>query len=289
MNLKGRTLFVTDASRGIGLAIALRAAADGANIVIAAKTTGTNPKLPGTIHSAAQEIEAAGGRALPVQCDVREESSVQAALAQAVQRFGGIDILVNNASAISMTPTPTTPMKRFDLMFGVNVRGTYLCTQACLPELVKSAKADTQPACAEHVAAVVHARALVRPAFGLHDGQVRHERVHARPRGRVPAAWHRRQQPLATHRDRHCGAADDQEPVEGRARGDKPGRAGRIVDGGGDEITAALHRAQQAVLQGCLGALLHHRKAAQSCTSAPIASDCCSAMGRLSRLPTSVA
>ena len=96
-----------------------------------------NPKLPGTIHSAAAEIEAAGGQALAVQCDIRDEASVQAAVAAAVERFGGIDILVNNASAISLTPTPATPMKRFDLMFGVNVRGTYLCTQACLPHLTK--------------------------------------------------------------------------------------------------------------------------------------------------------
>ena len=144
-NLKGKTLFITGASRGIGLAIARRAAADGANIVIAAKTTETNPKLPGTIYSAAQEIEAAGGKALPVQCDIRDEASVLAAVAQAVQRFGGIDILVNNASAISLTPTPATPIKRFDLMFGVNVRGTYLCTQACLAELIKSARAGRNP------------------------------------------------------------------------------------------------------------------------------------------------
>ena len=143
--LEGRTLFITGASRGIGLAIALRAAADGANIVIAAKTTEANPKLPGTIHSAAAEVEAAGGKALAVQTDIRDEASVQAAMAQAVQRFGGIDILVNNASAISLTPTAATPMKRFDLMFGVNVRGTYLCTQICLPHLIASAKAGRNP------------------------------------------------------------------------------------------------------------------------------------------------
>jgi len=145
MNLDGKTLFITGASRGIGLAIAKRAAADGANIVVAAKTTETNPKLPGTIYSAAKEIEAAGGHALALQCDIRDEASVLEAVAQAVARFGGIDILVNNASAISLTPTPATPMKRFDLMFGVNVRGTYLCTQACLPELIRSAKAARNP------------------------------------------------------------------------------------------------------------------------------------------------
>jgi citronellol/citronellal dehydrogenase len=144
-DLKGKTLFITGASRGIGLAIARRAARDGANIVIAAKTSDPNPKLPGTIHSAAAEIEAAGGRALALQCDIRDEAGVLAAVEQAVARFGGIDILVNNASAISLTPTDATPMKRFDLMFGVNVRGTYLCTQACLPELIKSARAGRNP------------------------------------------------------------------------------------------------------------------------------------------------
>jgi citronellol/citronellal dehydrogenase len=145
MSLQGKTLFITGASRGIGLAIARRAARDGANIVIAAKTADPNPKLPGTIHSAAAEIEAAGGHALALQTDIREEASVLAAVEQAVARFGGIDILVNNASAISLTPTPATPMKRFDLMFGVNVRGTYLCTQACLPQLIASAKAGRNP------------------------------------------------------------------------------------------------------------------------------------------------
>jgi len=144
-DLKGKTLFITGASRGIGLAIARRAARDGANIVIAAKTSDPNPKLPGTIHSAAAEIEAAGGHALALQTDIRDEASVMEAVARAVAHFGGIDILVNNASAISLTPTPATPMKRFDLMFGVNVRGTYLCTQACLPELIKSAQAARNP------------------------------------------------------------------------------------------------------------------------------------------------
>ncbi len=119
-------------SRGIGLAIAKRAAADGANIVIAAKTTEPNPKLPGTIYSAAEEIEAAGGKALPFQVDIRDEASVVDAMKQAEEKFGGIDILINNASAISLTPTDATPMKRLDLMFGVNVRGSFLCTQAAL-------------------------------------------------------------------------------------------------------------------------------------------------------------
>ena len=139
MSLKGKTLFITGASRGIGLAIGLRAARDGANVVIAAKTTEPHPRLPGTIYSAAEEIEKAGGRALSLAVDIREEQAVQAAVAQAAEKFGGIDILVNNASAISLTGTLATPMKRFDLMFGVNVRGTYLCSQACVPFLKKSA------------------------------------------------------------------------------------------------------------------------------------------------------
>ncbi|OOG44709.1 NAD(P)-dependent oxidoreductase [Polaromonas sp. A23] len=143
--LKGKTLFITGASRGIGLAIATRAAADGANIVILAKTTDPNPKLPGTIYSAAEAVKAAGGQALPLAVDIREEDAVAAAVAKAVETFGGIDILVNNASAISLTDTEHTPMKRYDLMNGINARGTYLCTQACLAELKKSAQAGRNP------------------------------------------------------------------------------------------------------------------------------------------------
>src|SRR6476661_3797060 len=138
MSLNGKTLFITGASRGIGLAIALRAARDGANIAIAAKTTEPHPKLPGTIYSAAEEIEREGGKALPLMVDIRFEEQIRDAVRQAVERFGGIDILVNNASAISLTGTLETPMKKFDLMFGVNVRGTYSTTQACLPELLKA-------------------------------------------------------------------------------------------------------------------------------------------------------
>jgi citronellol/citronellal dehydrogenase len=139
MSLKGKTLFISGASRGIGLAIARRAAADGANIVIAAKTTDPNPKLPGTIYSAAEEIVAAGGQALPLQVDIRDEDNVLAAVAQAVEKFGGIDILVNNASAISLTDTEHTPMKRYDLMNGINARGTFVTSKTCIPHLAKSA------------------------------------------------------------------------------------------------------------------------------------------------------
>lgn len=143
--LKGRTLFVSGGSRGIGLAIARRAGRDGANVIIAAKTDRPNPKLPGTIHSAAEEIEAAGGRCLPVVCDIREEAQVLSAARQGAEAFDGIDILVNNASAINLTPTEATPIRRFDLMFGVNVRGTFLCTQAVLPYLKRSAERGRNP------------------------------------------------------------------------------------------------------------------------------------------------
>jgi len=136
--LKGKTVFITGASRGIGLAIAKRAAKDGANIAIAAKTVDPNPKLEGTIHSAAKEIEAAGGAALALECDIRNEDDVQRAVAETVERFGGIDICVNNASALSLTPIEKTELKRFDLMFGVNTRGTFLTSKTCLPHLKRA-------------------------------------------------------------------------------------------------------------------------------------------------------
>jgi len=137
--LAGKTIFITGASRGIGKAIALRAARDGANIAIAAKTAEAHPKLEGTIHSAAEEILAAGGKALPLQVDIRDEQQVADAVAATVETFGGIDILINNASAIQLTGTLETPMKRFDLMHGVNARGTFACSQACLPHLLNAA------------------------------------------------------------------------------------------------------------------------------------------------------
>lgn len=138
-NLQGKTLFITGASRGVGKAIALRAAADGANIIVAAKSVRSRERLPGTIHTAAEEIEAAGGRALPVQTDIRDEEQIRKAVEKGAATFGGIDILVNNASAISLTGTKETSLKRFDLMFGVNVRGTFACSQLCLPHLEKAA------------------------------------------------------------------------------------------------------------------------------------------------------
>ena len=138
-DLRGKTLFITGGSRGIGLAIGLRAARDGANVAIAAKTVEPHTRLPGTIFTAARDIESAGGKALPVACDIRSEDAVRAAVARTVEAFGGIDILVNNASAIFLAGTADTPMKRFDLMHQVNARGTFLCTQACLPHLGKAA------------------------------------------------------------------------------------------------------------------------------------------------------
>jgi citronellol/citronellal dehydrogenase len=139
MSLNGKTLFITGASRGIGLAIALRAAREGANIAIAAKTTEPNPKLPGTIFTAAAEIEAAGGKALPLQCDIRFEEQVVDAVAKTVERFGGIDACINNASAISISGTLQTDMKRYDLMHQINTRGTFVCSKATIPYLSKSA------------------------------------------------------------------------------------------------------------------------------------------------------
>ena len=138
MSLSGKTIFMSGGSRGIGLAIAKKCAADGANIVIAAKTDKPHPKLDGTIHTAAAEIESAGGQALGVVCDIRSEAAVKHAVAQAIERFGGIDICVNNASAISLTPTTSTPMKRYDLMNQVNARGTFLVSQSCISHLLKS-------------------------------------------------------------------------------------------------------------------------------------------------------
>jgi citronellol/citronellal dehydrogenase len=145
MSLSGKRIFITGGSRGIGLAIALRAAADGASIAIAAKTADPNPKLPGTIFTAAAEIEAAGGQALALQCDIRDELAIEEAIKKTADAFGGIDIVINNASAINLTKTDQTPAKRFDLMFDVNVRGTFLTSQAALPHLRQSAKDGRNP------------------------------------------------------------------------------------------------------------------------------------------------
>ncbi|PPV08992.1 short chain dehydrogenase [Xanthomonas bromi] len=162
MTLNGKTLFITGASRGIGLAIAVRAARDGANVAIAAKSAVANPKLPGTIHSAAAAVTAAGGQALALKCDIREEDQVRAAVAATVDAFGGIDILVNNASAIWLRGTLQTPMKRFDLMQQVNARGSFLCAQACLPHLLQAAN--------PHLLTLAPPPALNPAWWGAHTG-----------------------------------------------------------------------------------------------------------------------
>ena len=144
-DLAGKMILITGGSRGIGLAIAKRAAADGAMVAIAAKTTDPHPTLPGTIYTAADEIREAGGVALPIQCDLRDEKQIESAVAQTVAEFGGLDILINNASALNLTPTLATPAKRFDLMFSVNVRATFLASQAASPHLKESAAAGRNP------------------------------------------------------------------------------------------------------------------------------------------------
>lgn len=144
-NLLGKTVFITGASRGIGRSIALKCARDGANVVLASKTSDPHPKLAGTIHTVAAEVIAAGGKALPIQLDVRFEEDVQKAVALTVETFGGVDVLVNNAGAISLTGIDSTPMKKFDLMLGINARAVFLCTQVCLPHLIASAKAGRHP------------------------------------------------------------------------------------------------------------------------------------------------
>jgi citronellol/citronellal dehydrogenase len=170
MSLAGKRIFITGGSRGIGLAIALRAARDGASIAIAAKTSDPNPKLPGTIHTAAAEIEAAGGKALAIQCDLRDENQIEAAVSQAAEAFGGIDILINNASAINLTRTDQTPAKRFDLMFDVNVRGTFLTSQAALPHLRKSATEGRNPHILNPFSTAFYEADLVQKPCRLHNG-----------------------------------------------------------------------------------------------------------------------
>ncbi len=248
-SLKGKTLVITGASRGIGLAIGVRAARDGANVVLLAKTTEPNPRLPGTLFTAAEEIQAAGGQALPVPTDIRDEAAVAAAVQAAVDRFGGIDILVNNASAISLTNTPMTPMKRFDLMFGVNVRGTYCCTQACLPHLIESAKAGRNPHVLNMSPPLSMREHWFRPhvaytmaKYGMSECTLGHA-------GEFRPAGHRRQQPVAAHGHRHRGAADDpRRGPEAVPQARDPGRC-RLVD-------------PDQRIEGRQRALLHRRRTA---------------------------
>ena len=181
MTLEGKTLFISGGSRGIGLAIALRAARDGANVALIAKTAEPHPKLEGTVYTAAAQIEAAGGRALPVVGDIRDEAQVAAAVAQAVERFGGIDVCVNNASAINLSGTEALEIKRYDLMQSINTRGTFVVSRACIPHL----KRVGEPAHPDPVPAGQPGAALARPARRLHDRQVRDDPVRPGVRRRV--------------------------------------------------------------------------------------------------------
>ncbi len=213
MTLKDKTVFISGGSRGIGLEIALRAARDGANVALIAKTGDPNPKLAGTVYTAAAEIEAAGGQALPIVGDIRDEAQVEAAVAQTVERFGGINVCVNNASAINLSGTEALDMKRYDLMQDINTRGTFVVSRACIPHLRKA----REPAHSHAVATDQPPAALARPARCLHDRQVRHEHVRARVRGRAPRGRRDRvQRALAAYadRDRRCA-----EPAR-RRRGD---------------------------------------------------------------------
>ena len=176
MSLKDKTLFISGGSRGIGLEIALRAARDGANIALIAKTAEPNPRLPGTVFTAGEEIEAAGGSALPIVGDIRDETAVADAVGATVERFGGIDVCINNASAINLSGTEALEMKRYDLMQDINTRGTFVVTRACIPHL----KRATNPHILTLSPPISLERALARAARRLHDRQVRHEPVRAR-------------------------------------------------------------------------------------------------------------
>ena len=174
-DLRGKTIFITGASRGIGREIALRCARDGAHVIITGKTVAPHAKLPGTIHSVAAEVEQAGGKALAIQLDVRDEQALLAAVNQAAQHFGGLDVLVNNANAIALGNTLDTPAKRLDLMWDVNMRATFLAAQTCIPHLKKI----RQPAYPHAVAAAQSERQVVCAAPGLQHFKIRHELVYA--------------------------------------------------------------------------------------------------------------
>ena len=216
MSLGNKTLFISGGSRGIGLAIALRAARDGANVTIAAKTAEPHPKLPGTIYTAAEEIEKAGGKALPVLCDIREEAQVADAVAKTVETFGGIDICVNNASAIQLTGTLQTDMKRYDLMHQINTRGTFLVSKTVHP----APEEGRQPAHPQPGAAARHGGEMVQEPRRLHDGEVRHVDVHAGHERGIRQGRHRGQFAVAADGDRHGRGA---QPARRRQRrGDEP-------------------------------------------------------------------
>ena len=253
-SLKGKTLFISGASRGIGLAIALRAARDGANVAIAAKTAEPHPKLKGTIYTAADEVRAAGGKALPVLCDIRDEAQVIAAIEQTVAEFGGIDICVNNASAISLTNSQMTDMKRFDLMMGINTRGTFMVSKYCIPHLKKAANPHIlmlSPPLDMKAKWFEHSTAYTMAKFGMSMcvlGLVRRAEV----RGR------RRQRAVAAHHDRDCRGRQSPRRRCHDARQPHAGDHGRCGARDLHKTVArihrtVLHRRQGALCQRCQG------------------------------------
>ena len=231
MSLNGKTMFISGASRGIGLAIAKRAAQDGANIALIAKTAEPHPKLPGTVYTAAKELEEAGGQALPIVGDVRDPDSVESAVAKAVEQFGGIDICVNNASAINLGSITEVPMKRFDLMNGIQVRGTYAVSQACIPHM----KGRENPHILTLSPPVLLGEGMAE-ADGVHDGEVRHDAVRAGDRRGDARRGHRVEHAVAAHAGGHRRGA---EPAR-RRRGDGPGPQARGV------LRRGLRHPQQA-------------------------------------------
>ena len=262
-SLKGKTLFVSGASRGIGLAIALRAARDGANVAIAAKTAEPHPKLKGTIYTAAEEIRAAGGKALPVLCDIRDEAQVMAAIEQTVAEFGGIDICVNNASAISLTNSQATDMKRFDLMMGINTRGTFMVSKYCIPHLKKaenphilmlSPPLDMKAKWFEHSTAYTMAKfGMSMCVLGLS--------------GELKSAGVARQCAVAAHHHRHRRGRQSARRRRDDARQPHAGDHGRRRACHSDEAVAGIHR---AVLHRRQGALRRRRQGFRALPRRPL-------------------
>ena len=247
-SLKGKTLFVSGGSRGIGLAIALRAARDGANVAIAAKTAEPHPKLKGTIYTAADEVRAAGGKALPILCDIREEAQVMAAIDQTVAEFGGIDICVNNASAISLTNSQMTDMKRFDLMMGINTRGTFMVSKYCIPHLKKadnphilmlSPPLDMQAKWFEHSTAYTMAKfGMSMCVLGL--------------AGELKSRRRRRQRAVAAHHHRHRRGRQSARRRRHDARQPHAGDHGRRRPCHLHQAVARIHRAVLHRRQGAV-------------------------------------
>ena len=258
-SLKGKTLFISGGSRGIGLAIALRAARDGANVAIAAKTAEPHPKLKGTIYTAADEVRAAGGKALPVLCDIRDEAQVIAAIDQTVAEFGGIDICVNNASAISLTNSQMTDMKRFDLMMGINTRGTFMVSKYCIPHLKKAANPHIlmlSPPLDMKAKWFEHSTAYTMAKFGMSMcvlGLVRRTEIRRR----------RRQRAVAAHHDRHRRGRQSPRRRRHDARQPHAGDHGRC---GLCDLHKAVARIHRTILHRRQGALCQRRQGFRAIT-----------------------